>query len=307
MSSNVGDRRGYVGETDDSKAVVANTEQLVVLNRLLDEWLHGKGGAGGTPGGDSGGGSGSAYRFTGGGAVAGPGGSGGMGGGTAGAGGGTGGLPGMPSMPGGGGPGGVLGRLRSPIGGGGGQDSSAPEGSGPAGNAARPHDQFTPGNQPFGPGNKFTPPAGVGPGRALPQGDQKDALYNPITSKNFMGGVGANSASRGRGAHQGEDWGAPVGTPVHAVKDGTIERISKDNFGTPVATIRHDDGTYTRDMHLQPGSIRGGVGDRVTGGQQYASSGTANGVAHLHHERWQGSPYKGGTLLKSVTGSRPLD
>jgi murein DD-endopeptidase MepM/ murein hydrolase activator NlpD len=123
-------------------------------------------------------------------------------------------------------------------------------------------------------------------------------LFDPITSRNFMGGVGATSASRGRGGHQGEDWGAPVGSPVHAVKAGTIVRHGVDNFGQPTVTIRHDDGTFTRDMHLQPGSMLP-VGSRVAGGQQYARSGSANRVAHLHHERWSGQPGARGSSIIS--------
>lgn len=131
----------------------------------------------------------------------------------------------------------------------------------------------------------------------------KDTLFDPISSKNFMGGVGGDSASRGHGAHQGEDWGAPVGTPVYAVRDGCIVRHSRDNFGKLVVVIRHDDGTYTRDMHLQEGSALP-VGTRVKGGQQYANSGTANGVAHLHHERWSGEPNKSQLLSPSQEAGR---
>jgi murein DD-endopeptidase MepM/ murein hydrolase activator NlpD len=131
----------------------------------------------------------------------------------------------------------------------------------------------------------------------------KDTLFDPISSKNFMGGVGGDSASRGHGAHQGEDWGAPVGTPVYAVRDGCIVRHSRDNFGKLVVVIRHDDGTYTRDMHLQEGSALP-VGTRVKGGQQYANSGTANGVPHLHHERWSGPPNKSQLLSPSQEAGR---
>jgi murein DD-endopeptidase MepM/ murein hydrolase activator NlpD len=145
-----------------------------------------------------------------------------------------------------------------------------------------------------------TTPAQPTPAQPTPA-QPANTIYDPITSGRFLGGVGGTSVSRGSGGHQGEDWGAPVGTPVYAVKDGIIVRIGRDNFGQPIAVIRHDDGTYTRDMHLQPGSIPA-EGTRVTGGQPYARSGAANGVAHLHHERWSGDvtdyrSMRGGTLL----------
>ena len=131
----------------------------------------------------------------------------------------------------------------------------------------------------------------------------KDTIFDPISSKNPMGGVGADSASRGHGAHQGEDWGAPVGTPVYAVKDGVVVRHSRDNFGKLVVWIRHNDGSYTRDMHLQEGSALP-VDTPVKGGQKYALSGTANGVPHLHHERWTGVPGKSQLISPSQEAGR---
>jgi hypothetical protein len=117
-------------------------------------------------------------------------------------------------------------------------------------------------------------------------------MFDPITSGSFMGGVGGDSASRGRGGHQGVDLGAPVGSLVYATEDGVIVRTGTDNFGQPVAVIQHPDGTYTRDMHLQPGTILP-VGTRLRAGQAYARSGSANSVPHLHHEEWLGEPGRG--------------
>ena len=77
---------------------------------------------------------------------------------------------------------------------------------------------------------------------------------------------------------------APVGTSVMAVKDGTVERLSKDNFGKDVIVMRFNDGTYARYMHMNSVGVK--VGDTVKGGEEIGKSGSANGVAHLHFEAW---------------------
>ena len=169
-----------------------------------------------------------------------------------------------------------------------------------------------------GPGASRTPGTGTGGTPGTPSGQPtitpqppsgSGVLYNPITSQKFMGGVGGRSASRGAGGHQGEDWGAPIGTPVHAVRDGVIIKVGTDNFGQPTATIDHGDGTFTRDLHLQPGSVPE-KGTKVYGGQPYARSGTANNVPHLHHERWSGRPGQSGSRIISPmeeSGRKPRE
>jgi murein DD-endopeptidase MepM/ murein hydrolase activator NlpD len=135
--------------------------------------------------------------------------------------------------------------------------------------------------------------AGAGPPSAGPLPETypvgpPGTRYDPISATSIGGGVGSDSASRGRHQHQGVDLMAPLGSPVYATMDGVIEKFGTDNFGQPTVTIRHADGTYTRYLHMH--SRMGKVGDRVHGGQQIGTSGTANGVAHLHLERWFGPP-----------------
>lgn len=123
----------------------------------------------------------------------------------------------------------------------------------------------------------------------------KGALVDPVTGTSLGGGVGGTSASMGRGRHQGDDIMAPAGSSVRASKDGVIERIGTDNWGTPAVTVRHPDGTYSRYLHL--GEVQSKVGDEVKGGQQIGLSGRANGVAHLHYEMWRGRPNRAGSQL----------
>jgi len=120
-------------------------------------------------------------------------------------------------------------------------------------------------------------------------------LYAPVSGTSLGGGVGGTSASMGAHRHQGDDIMAPLGSPIYAIKDGVIERIGTDNWGTPAVTIRHADGTYTRYLHL--GRVGVQAGDEVKGGQVIGASGQANGVPHLHFEMWRGAPNRGGTLL----------
>ncbi len=93
-------------------------------------------------------------------------------------------------------------------------------------------------------------------------------------------------ASRGRHRnHHAIDLGAPKGTPILAVSDGTIERLGRDRRGG--ITIYHRDATgrfvyfYAHLKRYAPGLK---VGDRVKRGQQIGEVGTTGRTfgAHLH-------------------------
>jgi len=132
-----------------------------------------------------------------------------------------------------------------------------------------------------------TPTASTGTGQ--------EGLHNPISSTSLSGRPGSTSASMGAGKHQGVDMMAPSGSPVYAAKDGKVEKIGSDNFGQPTLTIKHPDGTYSRYLHMKENSYK--VGDSVKGGQQVGTSGSANGVDHLHFERWNQKPNGSGVGL----------
>lgn len=119
--------------------------------------------------------------------------------------------------------------------------------------------------------------------------------YSPVTGTGLGGGAGGTSASMGAHRHQGDDIMAAYGSNVYAAKEGTVVRIGRDNWNTPVVTIRHNDGTYTRYMHLSSVSVN--VGDTVKGGVGIGKSGSANGVAHLHFEAWNGMPNRPGSEM----------
>ncbi len=90
-------------------------------------------------------------------------------------------------------------------------------------------------------------------------------------------------------AHLGTDFAAPVGTPIRAVGDGTIEEAQyKSNNGNYVK-IRHN-GTYTT-QYLHMSRIADGIhaGGRVRQGQTIGyvgSTGLATGP-HLCYRFWK--------------------
>lgn len=90
----------------------------------------------------------------------------------------------------------------------------------------------------------------------------------------------------------GTDYSVPIGTPVRAVTSGTIAYVKGDPSGPMgrVVGMRHDDGAYTRHLHLS--SIQVAVNARVARGDRIALSGaSANGSergvgAHVHTSMW---------------------
>lgn len=85
-------------------------------------------------------------------------------------------------------------------------------------------------------------------------------------------------------AHTGQDFAAPVGTPVHALADGTIIFASYDGaYGNKIA-IQHTGGLVTWYAHLSAYEVK--LGDNVVAGQligRVGSTGNTTGP-HLHLE-----------------------
>ncbi len=108
-------------------------------------------------------------------------------------------------------------------------------------------------------------------------------------------------ASRGRHRkHHAIDLGAPKGTPIVAVSDGTIERLGRDRRGGIVIYLRDATGRfvyyYAHLSRYAPG-LR--VGDRVKRGEkigEVGSTGRSSGP-HLHFSIFRDadspSPWKG--------------
>jgi murein DD-endopeptidase MepM/ murein hydrolase activator NlpD len=85
-------------------------------------------------------------------------------------------------------------------------------------------------------------------------------------------------------AHTGQDFAAPIGTPVHAVGDGTIIFASYDGaYGNKIA-IQHEGGLVTWYAHLSAYDVK--VGDKVRAGQLIGRVGDTGNTTgpHLHLE-----------------------
>jgi murein DD-endopeptidase MepM/ murein hydrolase activator NlpD len=85
-------------------------------------------------------------------------------------------------------------------------------------------------------------------------------------------------------SHTGQDFAAPVGTPVHALADGTIIFASYDGaYGNKIA-IQHEGGLVTWYAHLSAYEVE--IGDKVEAGQLIGRVGDTGNTTgpHLHLE-----------------------
>jgi murein DD-endopeptidase MepM/ murein hydrolase activator NlpD len=86
--------------------------------------------------------------------------------------------------------------------------------------------------------------------------------------------------------HKGMDFAAPLGTPVYATADGTVEMMEwRGNYGRLVV-LRHEKGLESRYAHLSGYEMGLRVGGRVAQGQvigYVGASGLATGP-HLDFE-----------------------
>lgn len=87
-------------------------------------------------------------------------------------------------------------------------------------------------------------------------------------------------------AHKGVDYGAPTGTPVHAVADGTVAFAGKQNGYGNLLILQHNGGISTAYGHLSRFAKGLRRGSKVHQGDVVAYVG-ATGMAtgpHLHYE-----------------------
>lgn len=101
-------------------------------------------------------------------------------------------------------------------------------------------------------------------------------------------GVRFHPTLRERKMHTGVDYGAPTGTRVWAVADGTVSRAGSAGGYGKLVEITHPGGLRSRYAHLSAISVRGGqrVGQRQVIGR-VGSTGRSTGP-HLHFELLSG-------------------
>jgi murein DD-endopeptidase MepM/ murein hydrolase activator NlpD len=121
----------------------------------------------------------------------------------------------------------------------------------------------------------------------LEQGTVAIPSMEPVHNTNFTSGYGVRSDPfKGRAAmHAGIDLAGPVGTPIYATADGTVERAEWNNGGYGnLVELNHGHGIQTRYGHLTRYVVS--AGQQVKRGQLIAymgSTGRSTG-SHLHYE-----------------------
>ena len=106
--------------------------------------------------------------------------------------------------------------------------------------------------------------------------------------------------------HKGVDFGVPVGTPIMAAGDGTVEMAGFNGAYGNYVRLRHGNGFGTAYAHMS--RIAQGIyaGKRVTQGQIIGfvgSTGRATGP-HLHYELLSGNAQVSPTSIKIPTGTK---
>ncbi len=117
---------------------------------------------------------------------------------------------------------------------------------------------------------------------------RKNFLLSPLS---FSARVSSRFGSRihpiqgYRKQHNGIDYAAPTGTPVHAVADGTVTARYWEAGGGNVLKIKHSHGLETLYLHLSKFGSNISVGTRVKQGQVVAYSGNTGRSTgpHLHY------------------------
>ncbi len=115
----------------------------------------------------------------------------------------------------------------------------------------------------------------------------KNQYYRIV--QGFDGGYSHQGASR-----YALDFAMPVGTPVHAAREGVVIDLKEHNWRgganrryakyANYVVLLHDDGTTGEYYHLQQNGVVVAIGDRVRKGQHIAYSGNTgfSSLPHLH-------------------------
>jgi len=125
--------------------------------------------------------------------------------------------------------------------------------------------------------------------------ERSEQLVRPVADGTYRNsssyGNRSHPVSGAYGFHTGTDYAAPLGTPIHAVADGTVEYvgIGKDGRSSMLVILRHEVGgqtVYSWYVHMYKDGIHVVEGQKVTAGDVIAEVGNnvnATGP-HLHFE-----------------------
>ena len=153
-------------------------------------------------------------------------------------------------------------------------------------------------------------PGEAAPGGELPGGGAEPAADTPERAFPVDGQHTYGDGFGDRANHQGADILAACGTPLRAVKDGTVRRLATEGSAGRYIILRAGDGEEYVYMHMSDVAVSSG--ERVRAGEPVGSVGqTGNATTcHLHFEAWSapgwyagGSPHDPASLLRSASPS----
>ncbi|WP_338900381.1 M23 family metallopeptidase [Streptomyces sp. TG1A-60] len=116
-----------------------------------------------------------------------------------------------------------------------------------------------------------------------PDSRSTSAWVAPVETYELSAGYGSGGERWAR-RHTGQDFAVPIGTPVRAVGEGRVVKVSCGGaFGMEIV-VHHADGYYTQYAHLAAVTVD--QGERVAPGQWIGQSGTTGNSTgpHLHFE-----------------------
>jgi murein DD-endopeptidase MepM/ murein hydrolase activator NlpD len=115
---------------------------------------------------------------------------------------------------------------------------------------------------------------------------KKTFLKSPLKYAHVTSGFGSrfHPVLQYLKAHNGVDYGTPIGTPVWAVADGTVTKAQNTGPGGNTVCVRHINGMETCYLHLSKYGAGVRVGARVSQKQVIAYSGNTGRSTgpHLH-------------------------
>lgn len=111
-----------------------------------------------------------------------------------------------------------------------------------------------------------------------------DPVVAPTTVWPVAGPVTSEFGLRWGRAHNGMDFGVPIGTDVVAVRSGTVTEVGWQGGYGQTVVIDHGDGLITLSAHLSVSEVE--VGSQVGAGERIARSGNTGRSTgpHLHFE-----------------------
>jgi murein DD-endopeptidase MepM/ murein hydrolase activator NlpD len=157
-------------------------------------------------------------------------------------------------------------------------------------------------------------PGGATPGEAAPGGEPpvgpEPAADTPERAFPVDGAHTYGDGFGDRPNHQGADILAACGTPLRAVKAGTVRRLATEGSAGRYIVLRDGEGGEYVYMHMSDVAVSSG--ERVRAGERVGSVGQTGNAStcHLHFEAWSapgwyagGSPHDPAPLLRSLSPS----